>query len=307
MRGLLVVNPRATTTSPRVTDVLVNALQSQFELTVVLTTHRGHGIELGQQARDEGIDVVIALGGDGIINEIVNGLLHRGLGPEVPLLAIVPGGSANVFARSLGIPLDAVEAVGLILDGLRNGTYCQLGIGRADDRWFVANAGVGLDAEIISAMERRRRKGVRASAYAYLVTTLREVLQRTDRRNPALTIDSARGRVDRAFLAFVQNTSPWTYFGTWPINPCPKASFDTGLDVFAMRSLGLAATTVAAQRMLARSANGTAGGALVTWHDVDDFTIGTSRPMEMQIDGEGVDPVTSVRFTSHPQALRVIS
>ena len=148
---------------------------------------------------------------------------------------------------------------------------------------------------------------MRASAYAYLVTTLREVLQRTDRRNPALTIDSARGRVDRAFLAFVQNTSPWTYFGTWPINPCPKASFDTGLDVFAMRSLGLAATTVAAQRMLARSANGTAGGALVTWHDVDDFTIGTSRPMEMQIDGEGVDPVTSVRFTSHPQALRVIS
>ena len=70
MRGLLVVNPRATTTSPRVTDVLVNALQSQFELTVVLTTHRGHGIELGQQARDEGIDVVIALGGDGIINDL---------------------------------------------------------------------------------------------------------------------------------------------------------------------------------------------------------------------------------------------
>lgn len=307
MRGLLVVNPRATTTSPRVTDVLVNALQSQLDLTVELTRYRGHGFELGRMARDEGIDVVIALGGDGVINEIVNGMLHRGIGDGVPLLGIVPGGSANVFARSLGIPLDAVEAVGLILDALRNGTRREIGIGRAGDRWFVANAGVGLDAEIIAAMERRRKKGVRASPYAYLVTTLREFFQRTDRRRPAVTIDSARGHIDGAFLAFVQNTSPWTYFGTWAINPCPQASFDAGLDVFAMRSLGLVATTVAAQRMLARSASGTAGGALITWHDVDRFTVTAARPLAMQIDGEAVEPATQVEFTAHPRALAVMS
>lgn len=307
MRGLLVVNPRATTTSPRVTDVLVNALQSQLDLTVELTRYRGHGLELGRMARDEGIDVVIALGGDGVINEIVNGMLHRGLGSGVPLLGIVPGGSANVFARSLGIPLDPVEAVGLILDALRTRNTRQIGIGRAGERWFVANAGLGLDAEIIAAMERRRKKGVRASPYAYLITTLREFFQRTDRRRPAVTIESARGHVDDAFLAFVQNTSPWTYFGSWAINPCPQASFDTGLDVFAMRSLGLVATTVAAQRMLARSANGTAGGALVTWHDLDRFTISATRPIAMQIDGEGVDSATQVEFTSHPAALAVMS
>lgn len=289
------------------TDVLVNALQSQLDLTVELTRYRGHGIELGRQARDNGTQVVIALGGDGIINELVNGMLHAGPGPDVPLLAMVPGGSANVFARSLGIPLDSVEAVGLILDGLRNGTSRTLGIGRANDMWFVANAGVGLDAEIIAAMERRRRKGMRASPVAYLATTLREFLQRTDRRNPAITITSARGRVESAFLAFVQNTSPWTYFGSWGINPCPEASFDTGLDLFAMRSLGLAATTVAAQRMLARSGRGDAGGDLVTWHDVDQFTVTTSRPLAMQVDGEGVDPVTEVHFSAHPRALRVIS
>lgn len=307
MRGLLVVNPRATTTSPRVTDVLVNALQSQLDLTVELTRHREHGVELGREARDDGTDVVLALGGDGIVNEIVNGILHRGPGPQVPLLGLVPGGSANVFARALGVPLDPVEAVGLVLSSLRNGTSRSIGLGRADERWFVANAGLGLDAEIIASMESHRHRGGRASPYAYLLTTIREFLQRTDRRTPALTLDGPAGHVEGVYLAFVQNTSPWTYLGGIPVNACPRASFDAGLDLFAMRSLGPFATTVAAQRMLARSSRGDARGALVTWHDQAAFTITSRRPIAMQIDGEGVAPVTRVDFRSEPGALRVLA
>lgn len=307
MRGLLVVNPRATTTSPRVTDVLVNALHSQLDLTVALTAYQGHGTELGRQARADGTQVVLALGGDGIVNELVNGMLATGPGPDVPLLGLVPGGSANVFARALGIPLDPVEAVGEVLASLRKGTTRLIGLGRAGDRWFVANAGLGLDAEIIASMERHRRTGGRASPYTYLVTTFREFLRRTDRRSPALTISGPPGTVEGAYLAFVQNTSPWTYLGGIPINACPRASFDSGLDLFAMRSLGLVATTVAAQRLLARHERGDAGGALVTWHDVDRFTVSASRPIAMQIDGEGVPPVTQVDFTSEPAALRVLA
>ena len=74
-----------------------------------------------------------------------------------------------------------------------------------------------------------------------------------------------------------------------------------------MRSLGLVATTVAAQRMLARSASGTAGGALITWHDVDRFTVTATRPLAMQIDGEAVEPAPQVEFTAHPRALVVMS
>lgn len=305
---MLVVNPRATTTSPRLVDVIVHAFSADIDLDVTFTTHRGHGEALGERARSSGMDVVVTLGGDGIVNEVVNGLLAEGLGPDVPMLAPVPGGSANVFARSLGIPNDPVEATGLLLEQLRDGVHRRIGVGRADDRWFVANAGVGLDAEIIEAMERHRAQGRSATPLRYLSTTLASYFRHTDRKEPALSVrDEATGaRVDGAFFAIVQNTSPWTYLGTLPINPCPEASVDRGLDLFAMRRLRVPTTLVAASRMIRGRGRATAGGSLVTWHDRRAFTISASRPVAFQIDGEGAGMVTEVRFEGHPEALRVV-
>ena len=160
MRGLLVVNPRATTTSARVTDVIVNALSHELDLQVTMTTHRGHGFELGRAARTQGLDIVITLGGDGVVNEVVNGMLEEGVGDNVPILATVPGGSGNVFARALGIPVDAVEATGEIMEAIRANRTRTIGLGRVNGRWFTSNAGVGLDAEIITAMEEQRSAGL---------------------------------------------------------------------------------------------------------------------------------------------------
>src|SRR3954451_21074248 len=119
MRALLVANPAATTTTRKVRDVLVRALSSELKVDVAETTHRGHGRELAAQAAAEGIDVVVTLGGDGTVNEAVNGLLAGGPGPQGPTLAVVPGGSTNVFSRALGRSRDPVEATGEILDSLR--------------------------------------------------------------------------------------------------------------------------------------------------------------------------------------------
>ena len=182
MRGLLVVNPRATTTSPRVVDVIVHAFSAELDLDVTVTTHRGHGIQLGERAREERLDVVVTLGGDGVVNEVANGMLVDGPGPEVPLLAPVPGGSANVFARSLGLPNDAVEATGLLLERLRTGEHRSIGLGTANARWFLVNAGIGIDAEIISAMEDHRRAGRSATPLRYFTTTLNAYFRRTDRK-----------------------------------------------------------------------------------------------------------------------------
>lgn len=307
MRGLLVVNPRATTTSPRVTDVLVHALSDELDLDVTVTTHRGHGIALGERARQQGLDVVVTLGGDGVVNEVVNGLLVDGPGDDVPLLATVPGGSGNVVARSLGLPGDPVEATGMILDRLREGSTRTIGLGRAGDRWFAANAGLGIDAEIIAAMERHRKSGRTATPSRYLRTTLAEFFRGTDRREPALTLTRPGDeRAEGVFLAIVQNTSPWTYFGTWPVNPCPEASFDTGLDVFATRRMHVPAALRAARRMLMSSHAGSTRSGLTVWHDQSAFTLTSSRPIEMQIDGEGMGRTTEVAFTSHPGALRVV-
>src|SRR3954467_5369118 len=105
MRALLVVNPRATTTSERSRDVLVRALRSAVDLSVEYTTRRGHATSLARAAAESGVDVVVTLGGDGTVNEAVNGLMtapaaYGGLpGPpaqRLPALAVVPGGSTNV-------------------------------------------------------------------------------------------------------------------------------------------------------------------------------------------------------------------
>src|SRR4051795_6072655 len=159
MRALVVVNPAATSTSARMRDVLVGALASELKLDVVETTHRGHGRELGEQAVAEGMDLVISVGGDGTVNEVVNGLLTNGPAPHLPALAVVPGGSTNVFSRALGRSCSPVEATAEILDSLRAGRTRLVSLGTASatgtgpspaadaapgwtpERWFVFAAG----------------------------------------------------------------------------------------------------------------------------------------------------------------------
>ena len=89
-RGLLVLNPKATAASERTGEVLVGALSSALELNTVRTERRGHGTDLARWAMEDGVDVVIAFGGDGTVNEVVTGLLTNGPGPQVPALAVIP-------------------------------------------------------------------------------------------------------------------------------------------------------------------------------------------------------------------------
>src|SRR3954467_9139974 len=150
MRALLVVNPKATATSARVRDVLARALGSDLKVDLVETQRRGHAIALGTRATQEGYDLVVALGGDGTVNEIVNGILNGDTSPgprtDQPALAVVPGGSTNVFSRALGIPRDPVEATGSLLDALREDRSRWIGLGKVGspdpngtttERWFT--------------------------------------------------------------------------------------------------------------------------------------------------------------------------
>lgn len=313
----MVVNPQATSTSPRVTDVIIKAFSSELPLDVVATTHRGHGIEIGQRARNTGVDVVITLGGDGIVNELINGLLAEGANPAGPMLATVPGGSANVFARSLGLAINPVEAAGQLLQALRTGSARTIGLGTvqvtssAPDpepklRWFATNAGMGLDAEVIAAMERERRGGHAATPARYLAITLQEYLTGTDRRRPHLTIERPGSPpVTGVYLAIIQNTAPWTYIGSLPVNPCPAASFDSGLDMFALLSLSVASTARAAQRMLTGHRS-TGSRTMVIWHDQAQLRVQADQPMALQVDGEAAGEVLGMELHSRPNALRIV-
>ena len=315
MRGVLIVNPHATTTSPLTTDVIVQAASHELDLEVTFTTHRGHAVKIARDARNRHLDVVLTLGGDGLVNEAINGLLEPDAEGPVPSIAPIPGGSANVFARALGIPTDPVEATGLILQAARGSRGRMIGLGLAaveratgvEDRWFAANAGIGIDAQIIESVDQQRMRGRSATPMRYLTTTVREVLTRIDRTNPALTVvRSGMTPVRDVFMCLVQNTAPWTYFGPWPIDPNPLASFDTGLDLFAMKSLGPWATARAARRMVMRTPGLLPSTGLLSWHDVAEFGVEASREVPMQVDGESVGTVRGARFLACPDAIRVL-
>jgi diacylglycerol kinase family enzyme len=313
MRALLVVNHKATTTSSRVRDVLVHALRSEVDLQIAHTRRRGHAAALARQARADAVDAVVVLGGDGTVNEAVNGLLADGIGPDAPAFAVVPGGSTNVFARALGLPKDWVEATGVLLEALRLRRYRSIGLGRADDRYFTFCAGLGLDAEVVRRVERARLRGQISTPLLYMRATVAQYLFGTDHRDEPLTLEQG-GEAPEAGLstAIIQNTSPWTYMGDRALDACPGASFDLGLDVLAMRAMRLPSTARTAMQLLmgggddGRDGGGPHGKRVLRLHDAESFTLRASEPLAFQLDGDYLGKRDKVRFSSAPAALRVI-
>src|SRR6201992_3146130 len=177
MRAVLIVNPTATSTTAAARDLLAHALKSRLQLTVEHTNHRGHGTELAEKALADGVDLVVVHGGDGTVSGGGNGPLGRPGSPasapteHVPAVAVVPGGSANVLARSLGISRDPVAAtnqlIQLIDDYRHHQTWRRIGLIDCGERWALINAGMGVDAEVVAAVEAQRDKGVKVTPLRY--------------------------------------------------------------------------------------------------------------------------------------------
>ncbi|MFF4756021.1 diacylglycerol/lipid kinase family protein [Streptomyces sp. NPDC002514] len=321
MRALLVVNPAATTTSARTRDVLIHALASEMKLEAVTTEYRGHARDLGRQAADSNdIDLVVALGGDGTVNEVVNGLLHDGPDPERrPGLAVVPGGSTNVFARALGLPNDPVEATGALLDAVAQGRRRVVGLGLAagtpgteDEsvpaRWFTFNAGLGFDAGVVGRVEQQRELGKTSTHALYVRQVLRQFIGEPNRRRGTITLErEGADPIRDLVVAIVSNTSPWTYLGNRPMYTSPKAAFDKGIDVMGLSRLSAASVARYGTQLLTSSPErGPHGKHVVSLHDMDRFTLQSKAPLPLQMDGDHLGLRTSVTFTGVRRALRVI-
>ncbi len=312
MRALVVTNPSATAMSPRTRDVITRALGSELKLDVVETREPGHAAELAAQALSDTVDLVVAVGGDGTVNEVVDGLLSAGT-TEVPRLAVVPGGSANVFARALGFPSEPIEATSELLERLRAGRERRIGLGHLQTetiaRWFTFCAGVGLDAQVVRTVTRRRRAGARATPGLYMRVAIREHLReslRARRHRPSITVvqpgDLPHNRVE---FAIVTNTTPWTYFGSRPLQPTPEASFDAGLDLFAFRRLGLTSTALTLRRLMAGAP--AHGRNIVQAHDQDRLVLEAGAPVAVQVDGDYLGEHQALTLRSIAAAITVIA
>ena len=306
MRAVLIANPSATTSAGWSRDIIVRALESELDLTVAFTERRNHAIELAAQARAEHADVVISLGGDGTVNEVINGLLLAGTSGPIPLLAAIPAGLANVFPRALGFNPDAMTATGEILQSLSAGYKRSISLGRVNERWFSFNAGFGFDAGIVAAMEDQRAEGHKASSSRYIITLLRQYLEEHDWSSPKLTVTSADGRTeDGVFMVIAQNTTPYVFVGPLPLDFSTGASFERGLDIIALTDMS--PLSLATYRAEAAAGVPTEKRANVTlFEDCSEVCISASEPIPVQVDGDSIGDFSEVTLTSWMNVLNVV-
>jgi len=305
VRALLIINPRATAMTGRDAGLVVRALGSRLELDTRQTQYRGHAGELAAASASRGYDLVVTFSGDGTVNEVVNGLMQVPEGR--PALAPIPGGGANVFARTLGLPADAGGAVQRILSAVAAGTRRKIGLGLAEDRYFTFSAGLGLDAEVIADIERQRARGRRASVAAYLRTAVRRYYE-VDRRRPALTLRTpGEPPVSGLFMGVVTNSSPWTYLGSHPVG-LAHADFSSGLDLFALRRMRTLTTLAAlGQMMQTDNQDLPSGRDIVSAAALAELAFEAARPTAFHIDGEYLGERESVAFRFVPDAMCVVA
>ena len=315
MQAVLIVNPNATSTTAAGRDLLAHALESRVSLTVAHTDRRGHAIEIAENAKRDGIDVIIVHGGDGTVNEVVNGLLGAP-GPQrpdagtLPAVAVVPGGSANVFARALGISADPIEATNQLIDliGEHRGGQPWRRIGLMDcvERWAVFTAGMGVDGDVVAAVEAQRAKGRKVTAARYIRIAVREMLGSV-REEPLITVHLPdREPLGGVHFAFVSNASPWTYANTRPVWTNPGTTFEGGLGVFAVTTTNVIANLLVVRRMLSKKAQ-VKGPHLLREDDVAWVRLTAAQPVSCQVDGDFLGMRDDMTFTSTPGALAVVA
>jgi diacylglycerol kinase family enzyme len=310
VRGLLIINPQATSTSGNVADNVARGLAGLVDLEVACTRYRGHARELAATADQ---DVVIVYGGDGAINEVVNGLMDRrssAASVPVPALAAIPGGGGNVFARALGLPASAPAAIARVRDLLAAGSFRTIGLALAGDRYFTFSAGLGMDAEVVHDVEEQRARGRKESQSLFVRTIVRRYYAGTDRRRPALTLErDDEPPLAGLFMILVTNSAPWTYFRGRPLLARPDPDFSSGLDVLALSRLKISDILSAIGQMMCTPGRNRAprGKHVLTVDRLDSVTIRCTRPTAFHVDGEYLGETESVKFQFVPEALRVVA
>jgi diacylglycerol kinase family enzyme len=300
-RVLLVVNPVARTVSKPTLAVIEKALSADFRLEVAETKEKGHASELAAQAVDDGIDLVVVFSGDGTINEAVNALA----GTETAL-GVLPGGATNVLVRALELPLDPVEATGVLIGKALDDDAFKLHLGRADGRYFAVNCGAGVDAAAMRRLDEKfpatkakfDRAAFRAVAWELLVGYAG--------KRPDLEVSVEGGPVVPSLSVMVGRTDPYTYYKGVGIRMTPEATLETGLDVLSVRRLGRRSVPRIAWQVLG-SARHVRGRDIDYVHDASHVLVTADEPFPAQVDGDALGDHRRLEIDIAREALWVVA
>lgn len=264
--------------------------------SMVVADSRERMRELAAGASATGHDRVVVVGGDGSVQDAVNGLL--GGGRPVPL-GIVPAGSGNDLARSLGLPRDAQAALELALGDLLTTVDAALARTPTAARWFVSAAGVGFDAQVAAALA-RRPPAARLGSLGYLLTTLAE-LRRYRNVRLALRFETPEGELQIEQTCLFAAVANGPYYGGG-MRICPEARLGDGLlDVCLVGDISRFGAL--------REIPGIYRGAHVRNPAVSFFTVSAVQidgGAQAHLDGEPFGALP-VRFEVVPAALRIAS
>jgi diacylglycerol kinase family enzyme len=301
---LIIVNPYATTVSDRLRHLVVYALQGRFEVDAVDTQARGHATELCREAAHEGYDVVVAFGGDGTVNEAANGLL----GSPTPLCCL-PGGSANVFGKIIGIPGDLVDATEHLLAMADDWRPRRVDLGVVNGRCFTFASGLGLDASVVQTVDSNPHLKARLGAYYFTWVALTTFTRRYLVRPPRLRVQAA-GETLEGVTAIVQNGAPFTYFQNRPIEIADGAALSSGSLTGAVlhRATPMSMPFIA-WRAFSPRARVTHHRQVTALPSMTELTVCSAdeRALPLQVDGDYVGEVAEARYSILPDALAVVS
>jgi diacylglycerol kinase family enzyme len=281
-RLLLIVNPVARTFSKATLAVIEKALSADFRLEVAETKERGHASELAQQAVDGGIDLVVVFSGDGTVNEVVNELA----GSETAIAAL-PGGATNIFVRSLGLPLDPVEATGTLIAKALDDEAFKLSLGVADGRYFAVNCGAGVDAAAMRRMDAKFPNTKSKFDRVAFRSVAWELLVGYAGRTADLEVRIDDGEPLPSLSVMVGRTDPYTYYKDRGIRMTPEASLDEGLDVLSVRKLRRRSVPRIAWQVFG-SARHVHGRDIDYVHDASNVLVTSAKPFPVQVDGDSL-------------------
>jgi diacylglycerol kinase family enzyme len=301
MRLLLIVNTSASFVTARARVVIHKALSADHDVVLKETNRRGHAARLAQGAAADGLDAAIVLGGDGTLNEAANGLAgsHTALG-------VLPGGSTNVFARTIGMANDPIEATSELLGALAAGSVRRIGLGRANARYFLFHAGIGFDAAVVRRVEELAPLKRYFGPALFVVATLTTWAKGYDRHRPAFSLRAGETVIDDGYFSVCLNTDPYTFLGSRPLHLVPGTTADDALSLATFESVGLRTMLPALASALGRGERAARLRRVSIMRGINSATVKGHRPVPYQLDGDFVGESDQIDLAWEPAVLSVV-